>query len=86
MAVQVALQWFAALAALISAALWLVSALVKVKPIEKRDEAGLLPVIVTDTAAGADVLATLKAQARWNTRAAAAASIAAAAQALFMIL
>ncbi|WP_137971976.1 hypothetical protein [Pseudomonas sp. F(2018)] len=79
------LQVAAAVAALVSAVLWLVSALVKTKQDDRPDNSGLSGGLVLGDGNGNDILATLKSQARWNTAAAGTASLAAALQALSML-
>ena len=69
---------------LLSGALWLGSALVKVRHEEKPDEAGMLGFsILEDTGNGVfDVLETARRQAKWNKWAAVFAAVAAASQAI----
>lgn len=82
--IQECLQVAAAVAALVSAALWLVSAVVKVKKNDLPDSSGLSGKLSMSDGAD-DILATLKSQARWNTAAALVASLAAALQGLSML-
>jgi hypothetical protein len=79
------IQVAAAVAALVSAVLWLISALVRTKADDKPDNSGLSGKFALSDGEGNDTLETLKSQARWNTAAAGTASLAAALQALSML-
>lgn len=80
------LQWISAAAAIVSACLWLYSARTKVKPTERRDESGLLAMVMTDTSTGEDIHETLRRQSKWNAYAAVVASFAALIQGISMLL
>lgn len=73
-----------AVAAMVAAGLWFRSTLVKVSLSEKPDENGWISASITSE--GADVIATAKRQNLWNRYAAFAASVAALAQGISLLI
>lgn len=86
MTLELILQLAAAVAALVSGGLWVRSATVKVRPVERRGPSGLLEPLHTDTDSNTDVHATLRSQSAWNAKAAGVAALAAALQALALLI
>ena len=84
-AAVVALNFSAAVGALVAASLWYRSATVKVSHKDEPDASGMYPgAIVVDE--DTDFISTAAAQAKWSKYAAAAAAIAAALQGLALLL
>jgi hypothetical protein len=82
---KIVLNWLAALVAVIAALLWLRSATVKIPANPPpRDESGVFAALITLN--DSDFIATAVQQARWNKWAAFAAAIAAACQAVALML
>jgi hypothetical protein len=86
--VKILFNTASAICALIAAALWYKSSVVKVPPIEIKDITGLYPyqIVKTDGDKTWEVLETAEAQTKWNKRAAMAACVAAVFQGVALLI
>jgi hypothetical protein len=82
--IKVVLNIISAIAAILAAFLWFKSTLVKIPPSENPGEDGLIDASITSE--GSDVIATGKRQKLWNRYAALAASAAALAQGISLLI
>ncbi|KQV21058.1 hypothetical protein ASC74_18560 [Pseudomonas sp. Root329] len=80
------LQFASAGAAIVSAGLWLYSAMATVKSGDRLESDGMKSFAINDTTAGSNIHETLRKQSRWNAGAAVVASFAAFTQGISMFI